>query len=111
MFASRVGTPLTSENVARSFRITTQKAGVGINWTPRELRHTFVTVLSANGVPVESIALLAGHDRTATTELVYRHEIRLAVTQGAEMSLGFVVYWSRIGQAEPAGPVDAPQHR
>jgi hypothetical protein len=34
---------------------------------------------------VENIALLAGHDRTATTELVYRHEIRPALTQGAEI--------------------------
>jgi len=49
------------------------------------MRHTFVSVLSANGVPVESIALLAGHDRTATTESVYRHEIRPALIQGAEV--------------------------
>jgi len=49
------------------------------------MRHTFVSVLSASGVPVESIALLAGHDRTATTESVYRHEIRPALTQGAEV--------------------------
>jgi len=34
------------------------------------MRHTFVSVLSANGVPVESIALLAGHERSATTEAV-----------------------------------------
>jgi len=34
---------------------------------------------------VESIALLAGHERTATTELVYRHEIRPALIQGAEV--------------------------
>jgi hypothetical protein len=34
---------------------------------------------------VESIALLAGHDRTATTESVYRHEIRPALIQGAEV--------------------------
>jgi len=51
----------------------------------REMRHTFVSVLSANGVPVGSIALLADHDRTATTESVYRHEIRPALTQGAEV--------------------------
>jgi integrase len=49
------------------------------------MRHTFVSVLSASGVPVENIALLAGHDRTATTESVYRHEIRPALTQGAEV--------------------------
>ena len=85
VFASRIGTPLTANNVIRAFRIITKKAGLGDDWAPREMRHTFVSVLSANGVPVESIALLAGHDRTATTESVYRHEIRPALTQGAEV--------------------------
>jgi hypothetical protein len=32
-----------------------------------------------------SKSLLVGHDRTATTESVYRHEIRPALTQGAEV--------------------------
>ena len=85
VFASRIGTPLTANNVIRAFRIITKKAGLGDDWVPREMRHTFVSVLSASGVPVESIALLAGHDRTATTESVYRHEIRPALTQGAEV--------------------------
>ena len=85
VFASRVGTPLSANNVIRAFRIITKKAGLGEDWVPREMRHTFVSVLSANGVPVESIALLAGHERTATTESVYRHEIRPALTQGAEV--------------------------
>lgn len=85
VFASRIGTPLSANNVIRAFRVITKAAGLGENWVPREMRHTFVSVLSANGVPVESIALLAGHDRTATTELVYRHEIRPALTQGAEV--------------------------
>ena len=85
VFASRIGAPLSANNVIRAFRIITEAAGLGDNWVPREMRHTFVSVLSASGVPVESIALLAGHDRTATTELVYRHEIRPALTQGAEV--------------------------
>jgi integrase len=85
VFASRVGTPLTANTVIRAFRIITKKAGLGEDWAPREMRHTFVSVLSANGVPVESITLLAGHDRSATTESVYRHEIRPALTQGAEV--------------------------
>jgi site-specific recombinase XerD len=85
VFASTVGTPLSANNVIRAFRTITEKAGLGRDWAPREMRHTFVSVLSANGVPVESIALLAGHDRTSTTELVYRHEIRPALTQGAEV--------------------------
>ena len=83
VFASTIGTPLSANNVIRAFRAITEKAGLGRDWAPREMRHTFVSVLSANGVPIESIALLAGHDRTSTTELVYRHEIRPALTQGA----------------------------
>ena len=80
-----VGAPLTADNVIHAFRAITKKAGLGQSWAPREMRHTFVSVLSANGVSVENIALLAGHDRTSTTELVYRHELRPALTEGAEV--------------------------
>jgi integrase len=85
VFASTVGTPLSANNVIRAFRVITKKVGLGGDWAPRELRHTFVSVMSANGVPAENIALLVGHDCTATTESVYRDEIRPALTQGAEV--------------------------
>ena len=84
-FASRIGTPLGVGAVIRSFRIITTKAGLGEDWVPREMRHTFVSVLSASGVRIEDIAQLVGHERTATTELVYRHETRPALTWGAEV--------------------------
>ena len=38
-------------------------------WTPRELRHSFVSVLSDAGVPVEEISRLVGHAGTTVTEL------------------------------------------
>ncbi len=42
VFASRVGTPLTANNVIRAFRVITKKAGLGEDWAPREMRrHTF----------------------------------------------------------------------
>ena len=85
VFASTVGTPLDDHNVRRQFRVITEAAGLGTAWVPRELRHTFVSLLSARGVPVEAIALLAGHNQTATTELVYRHQIVPALTRGAEV--------------------------
>ena len=69
VFASTVGTPLNANNVIRAFRLITKDAGLGEDWVPREMSHTFVSVLSANGAPMESIALLAGHDHTATTGL------------------------------------------
>jgi len=33
----------------------------------------------------EEIARLAGHDRTTTTEVVYRHELRPVIATGAEI--------------------------
>ena len=78
VFASAVGTPMDDHNVRRMFRMITEAAGLGTGWVPRELRHTFVSLLSARGVPVEAIALLAGHNQTATTELIYRHLDRLS---------------------------------
>ena len=83
--ASAVGTPMDDHNVRRQFRVITEAAGLGKAWVPRELRHTFVSLLSAHGVPVEAIALLAGHNQTATTELLYRHQIVPALTRGAEV--------------------------
>jgi integrase len=84
VFASRVGTALDAGNVRRAFRKITAAAGLDpAEWTPRELRHSFVSLLSDAGVPVENIARLVGHTGTATTELVYRKQIRPVVTGGA----------------------------
>jgi site-specific recombinase XerD len=85
VFASSVGTPLDRHNVRREFRKITEAAGLGSEWVPRELRHSFVSLLSAHDVPVEVIALLAGHKQTATTELTYRHQLVPALTRGAEV--------------------------
>ncbi len=85
VFTSTIGTPLDAANVRREFRRITKAAGLGTGWAPRDLRHTFVSLLSADGVPIEEIARLAGHHQTATTELVYRHELRPVITTGAEV--------------------------
>jgi hypothetical protein len=58
----------------------------GINpkdWTRRELRHSFVSLLSDNGLPIDEIARLVGHSSSAVTELVYRQKIRPVVQSGA----------------------------
>jgi integrase len=85
VFASLVGTALDASNVRREFRKITEAAGLSVGWAPRDLRHTFVSLMSADGVPIEEIARLAGHNQTSTTELVYRHELRPVITTGAEV--------------------------
>ncbi|GAA3414930.1 hypothetical protein GCM10018952_37420 [Streptosporangium vulgare] len=76
MFASLVGTPLDSHNVRRAFRKIAKDAGLPAKgWTPREMRHSFVSLLSDSGVPLEDIARLVGHSETAVTEAVYLNRI------------------------------------
>ncbi|MEV7013928.1 tyrosine-type recombinase/integrase [Streptosporangium sp. NPDC051022] len=85
VFASLVGTPLDSHNVRRAFRKIVKDAGLTAeNWTPREMRHSFVSLLSDSGVPLEDIARLVGHSGTAVTEAVYRKQIRPVLLNGAE---------------------------
>lgn len=83
VFASQTGTPLDASHVRRAFKAITRKAGLGENWTPRELRHSFVSIMSDNGVPIETIADLVGHAGTAVTEEVYRHQLKPVITKGA----------------------------
>jgi integrase len=84
--ASRAGTALWAGNVRRSFRAVLATAGLDpADWTPRELRHSFVSLMSDAGVPIEKIARLVGHTGTTTTETVYRKQIRPVVVGGAEV--------------------------
>ena len=76
VFATRTGGALDAANVRREFRAACRAAGIGGHWTPRELRHSFVSLMSSSGVPVEEIARLAGHANTRTTEVVYRRDLR-----------------------------------
>ncbi|GAA1626212.1 hypothetical protein GCM10009744_12600 [Kribbella alba] len=47
------------------------------------MRHSFVSLLSSSGVPIEDISRLVGHVSTNATEKVYRHELRPLMTRGA----------------------------
>jgi len=87
VFASAVGTPLDPSHVRRDFRNAIRDAP-GLDpeeWTPRELRHSFVSLLSDSGVPLEEISRLVGHSTTAVTELVYRQQIRPVLQSGASV--------------------------
>nr|WP_075307003.1 MULTISPECIES: tyrosine-type recombinase/integrase [unclassified Pseudonocardia] len=53
-------------------------------WTPRELRHSFVSLLPDSGMTVDQIARLVGHaSSSSVTELVYRKQIRPVIDEGA----------------------------
>jgi integrase len=84
VFSTGAGGALDAANVRRQFKAACKAAKIEGTWTPRELRHSFVSLMSSSGVPVEEIARLAGHSNTRTTEVVYRRELRPVLTTGAE---------------------------
>jgi integrase len=84
VFTTALGTQLDAADVRRSLRTICRRAGIGGEWTPRELRHTFVSLLSDNGMAIEEISRLMGHSSSNVTETIYRHQIRPVITIGAE---------------------------
>ncbi|HUC24434.1 MAG TPA: site-specific integrase [Streptosporangiaceae bacterium] len=85
VFTTHHGTALDPANVRKMFKRVCKAAGAGESWTPRELRTSFVSLMSHHGVSTEEIARLVGHTSTPTTEIVYRRELRPVITTGAEI--------------------------
>ena len=86
VFITRTGRPLEARNVRRDFRKVVDMAGLaGREWAPRELRHSFVSLLSDARVPIESISRLVGHRSTMVTETIYRKQLRPVIEGGAEV--------------------------
>jgi integrase len=85
VFTTHLGAALDAGNVRKMFKRVCSVARVGDSWTPRELRTSFVSLMSHRGVSIEEIARLAGHASTRTTEVVYRRELRPLITTGAEI--------------------------
>jgi integrase len=85
VFTTHLGTAVDAGNVRKMFKRVCKAAGIGDGWTPRELRTSFVSLMSHRGVSIEEIARLAGHASTRTTEVVYRRELRPVITTGAEI--------------------------
>jgi integrase len=65
----------------------TGRAGIG-RWHAHEGRHTAVSIMSSNGVPIQEISDTVGHKSTHVTETVYRHVIVPAIRGGATVMDG-----------------------
>jgi integrase len=79
------GAPYKAQHVRYRFSKLVKAAGLEPKeWCPRELRHTFVSIMSDHGVAIEKISDLVGHRNTKITETVYRHQLRPEIRDGAE---------------------------
>jgi integrase len=72
VFCSEVGTPLDPANVRRHYYAQLAECGL-----PRvrlhDLRHTAVSVMAAEGIPLHLIQAVAGHAHASTTMDIYTH--------------------------------------
>jgi integrase len=109
VFTTQLGAALDAANVRKMFKRVCTESGIGDGWTPRELRTSFVSLMSHHGVSIEEIARMAGHASTRTTEVVYRRELRPVITTGAEImdEVFRVGSTSRRSPAQPSPP-DSP---
>jgi integrase len=74
----------TSKALNWRFSKMTRRAGIG-HWHAHEGRHTAVSIMSSNGVPLQDISDTVGHKSTHVTETVYRHVIVPAIRGGASV--------------------------
>jgi integrase len=82
VFCHEDGTMYTSDAFNWRFSKMTRRAGIG-HWHAHEGRHTAVSIMSSNGVPIQEISDTVGHKSTHVTETVYRHVIVPAIRGGA----------------------------
>jgi integrase len=82
VFCHQNGDPYTSDQLNWRFSKMTRRAGIG-RWHAHEGRHTAVSIMSSNGVPIQEISDTVGHKSTHVTETVYRHVIVPEIRGGA----------------------------
>jgi integrase len=82
VFCHEDGSQYTRDALNWRFGKMTKRAGIG-HWHAHEGRHTAVSIMSHNGVPIQDIADAVGHKSTHVTETVYRHVIVPAIQGGA----------------------------
>ena len=86
VFPTDTGRPIAPGALRRELRKVTEAAGLG-RWHPHELRHTWVSLCSDQGVSLEDLADAAGHATTVLTEGVYRHRVRDVVGSQARQAM------------------------
>ena len=99
VFCHEDGRMYTSDALNWRFSKMTKRAGIG-HWHAHEGRHTAVSIMSSNGVPLQEISDTVGHKSTHVTETVYRHVIVPAIRGGA------TVMDAVFGDADDAGSGD-----
>jgi hypothetical protein len=83
VFSTHLGAALDDGNVRKMFKRVCPQAGVGDGWPPRELRTSFVSLMSHRGSASRRSPGSMG--TPPPPEIVYRRELRPVITTGTEI--------------------------
>jgi len=73
VFCTSKGTPFSPRNINRHFKKVLQKANLPQTIRLHDLRHTFVSYMLFQDVPVKDVQVIAGHADFSTTKEIYGH--------------------------------------
>lgn len=79
---TEVGTPVDPSNARRALDRLCEEVDIG-HWNPNALRHSFASLMSLRGAPMEEVADAMGHVDTRMTSRVYRHNLKSVVDVAA----------------------------
>jgi integrase len=74
VFTNHLGAALDAGNIRKMFKCVCAEADIGDVWTPRELRATFVSLMSHQGSASKNRPARR-HASTRITEIVYHREL------------------------------------
>jgi integrase len=80
VIATEVGTPVDPSNYRRTLDRICKWVDFG-HWHPHQLRHSYASILSDQGVPIEQLSDALGHANLRMMS-VYRHRLHQTVTAG-----------------------------
>jgi hypothetical protein len=94
VFPSAVGTPLDASHVRRAFRKICITAEIGDNWSPRELRLTFASIMSEQGITdrLSSDAALAALCGVSPVEASSGKTVRRRLNRGDDRQANNAVW-------------------
>ena len=92
VFSTRAGTPISVHNVHnRSWRPLLKKAGLPETTRMHDLRHSCISLLLAQGIPVKVVSEMAGHADVSITLSIYGHvlpDMQSTAADGIDEALG-----------------------